>query len=134
MKFFCPNCGQPNEAASPGARVTCSACTAMFDAPAAPGPAPAPAWPVPSAPQEGWPQKPQGQKTNTLAIVSLVSGVLCCIPFASVVALVTGILAMKQIDRNSQESGKGLAIAGIVLGALGFVGGVLAVLANLLAR
>ncbi|CAM4445587.1 hypothetical protein MB901379_03669 [Mycobacterium basiliense] len=54
--------------------------------------------------------------TNSLAIVSLVSslvGVLCCI--GSVVAIVTGTIALNQIKQTRQD-GYGLAVAGIVIG------------------
>jgi hypothetical protein len=71
-----------------------------------------------------------GQKTNTLAIVSLVLGILCCLPF-SIGALVTGSMAIKQIDADPTQTGKGLAIAGMVLGGLGVLIGALSILANI---
>ncbi|MGO4782401.1 DUF4190 domain-containing protein [Cryobacterium sp. W22_MBD10_FK3] len=49
-------------------------------------------------------------RTNTLAIVSLVTG-FCC----SIAAVVTGHIALGQIKRTG-EAGRGLAIAGLVLG------------------
>ena len=62
------------------------------------------------------------QRTNTLAIVSLVSAFL-----VSLVAVITGHIALKQIKRsNGAEKGRGLAIAGTVLGYLGIVGGLAA--------
>lgn len=56
--------------------------------------------------------------TNSLAVVSLVAGILSwllCPIVAAIVAVVTGHLARSQI-RTSGESGGGLAIAGLVLG------------------
>lgn len=63
------------------------------------------------------------QKTNTLALVSLISGVVgwVMVPFlASIVAVVTGHMARSQIRQSAgREDGDGLAIAGLVLGYLG---------------
>jgi len=53
---------------------------------------------------------PVAPRTNTLAIVSLVTG-FCC----SIAAVVTGHIALGQIKRTG-EAGRGLAIAGLVLG------------------
>ena len=57
-------------------------------------------------------------KTNVLAIISLVTGIVGCCGI-SVVALITGVIALSQITgSNGMQKGKGLAIAGIVLGSL----------------
>jgi len=59
-------------------------------------------------------------KTNNLALVSLICGVLgwSMLPFvASIVAIVTGHMARKQIKESyGREEGDGLAIGGLVLG------------------
>ena len=79
----------------------------------------------PGAQSQGPP--PQTSQTSGLAIVSLVLGIVsypmgCCygvglIP--AIAAIVTGVIARQQI-RSSRglQSGEGLAIAGIVLGAI----------------
>ncbi|MGW0992631.1 DUF4190 domain-containing protein [Streptomyces sp. NPDC002523] len=54
---------------------------------------------------------------NGLAIASLVMGVLCCLPG---VGLLLGLIALGQIRRQGQR-GKGLAIGGSVLSAIGIV-------------
>lgn len=59
-------------------------------------------------------QVPQN-KYNALAIVSLVSAF-----FISLVAVITGHIALSQIKRTG-ELGRGLAIAGLVLGYLGIL-------------
>ncbi|TFC78309.1 DUF4190 domain-containing protein [Cryobacterium cheniae] len=64
---------------------------------------------------------PAAPKTNTLAIVSLVSAF-----FVSLAAVITGHLALGQI-RRTNEAGRGLAVAGLVLGYLGIVSTTLAV-------
>jgi hypothetical protein len=66
----------------------------------------------------------QPQQTSVLAIVSLVTGilgVLCCGSLLfSIAALVTGFLGKKEIDEG-RKTGKGMALAGLILGALGVV-------------
>lgn len=64
--------------------------------------------------------------TNGLAVASLVTGVVCCLP---PLGLILGLVALPQI-RKKQQKGKGLAIAGISLStvsclliALGFATG-----------
>ena len=60
----------------------------------------------------------QTAPTNSLAVVSLVSGIiswLLCPLVGAVIAVLTGHLARNQI-RTSGESGAGLAMAGLVLG------------------
>jgi len=56
-------------------------------------------------------------RTNGLAIASLVTGVLSF----SIVAVILGHVAISQINRTREE-GRGLAIAGLVLGYVGIVG------------
>lgn len=72
------------------------------------------------------------QRDQTLPIISLVLGVLgfvliCChggLPLG-IAAAITGYLGMKNADQNPQKyGGKGMAIAGLILGAVGLLGGV----------
>ena len=66
-------------------------------------------------------------KTNTLAIVALVAGIagLTVIPFvSSIVAVVTGHMARKEVRRTG-EQGDGLALAGLITGYIGIGLGVL---------
>ncbi len=58
------------------------------------------------------------QRTNGLAVASLVLGILWLYWIGSVLALVFGYLAKNQI-RERGEAGGGLATAGIVLGWVG---------------
>jgi len=63
-----------------------------------------------------------GSGNNGLAIASLATGIGgFCIGFASPVALGLGIAALVQIKKR-QDNGKGMAIAGVVLGGLGTLG------------
>ncbi|MCB2155707.1 DUF4190 domain-containing protein [bacterium] len=92
-------------------------------APPPPGMAPAP--PVGGAPG----------KTNVLAIVSLITGIiavigLCCYGVGGLVfglvGAITGFLARKQIaESNGMESGDGMALAGMICGAASVVLGII---------
>jgi len=96
--------------------------------PPQPGPpqyAPPPAgYPPPQfgAPQPGYqyPVVVAQSKTNGFAIASLVLGILWIWWIGSILALVFGYIAKGRIDRsNGYETGRGMAIAGIVLGWIG---------------
>lgn len=90
---------------------------------------------VPSDPGYGAPTPPYGgyqgggyspvqePRYNVLAIVSLVSAF-----FISLVAVITGHMALGQIKRTG-EKGRGLAIGGLVLGYVGIVGGIISIVA-----
>lgn len=83
-----------------------------------------PAYPPPGAP--GGYGGPATPKSNVLAIVSLVTGilgVLCCgSAVFSVAALVCGFLGRKQIEESAgTQKGSGMALAGLILGAVGVV-------------
>lgn len=75
------------------------------------------------------PQPGIGRRTNALAITSLVLGVVQFVGWfiflvpgllAAILAIVLGFVAAKQVSRSG-ESGRGLAISGVVLGFLGIV-------------
>jgi hypothetical protein len=62
------------------------------------------------------------KRTNGPAIASLVCGVLGCVPFiTSLIAIGLGIIGLKKA-KDPQVGGKGLAIAGLILGILGIGG------------
>lgn len=68
-------------------------------------------------------------RTNGLAIASLVLGIVWIYGIGAILALVFGYMAKSQIDQSGgREGGRGLAIAGIVLGWVGLAGIVLAIL------
>jgi hypothetical protein len=67
-----------------------------------------------------YPQVAPMPRTNGLAVASMVLGILCMYGIGSVLALVFGYQAKGQIERSGgRESGRGMAIAGIVLGWIG---------------
>ncbi|RFA08251.1 hypothetical protein B7R54_02685 [Subtercola boreus] len=96
-----------------------------------PPPPPPPAGDVPpyaapgagSAPGPGYPTPAGPDKYNVLAIVSLVTAF-----FVSLVAVITGHIALRQIKRT-QEKGRGLAIAGLILGYAGILAGIITIIA-----
>jgi uncharacterized protein DUF4190 len=66
----------------------------------------------------GYPPPPRAAGTNTMAIVSLVCslfGWICII--GSILGIIFGFMALGQI-RQSGQGGRGMAIAGIVIGAV----------------
>lgn len=70
-------------------------------------------------------------RTNTMALVSLVTGILGLIGvlplIGSIIAIVTGNMAKKEIETNpGMYSGEGMARGGQILGWIGVVLGALA--------
>ena len=82
------------------------------------------------------PPTSQPAGTNKLAIMSLVmslAGFVCLPMLGGIIGAVLGIMAMASISSRPQQAGRGLAIAGIVLGAVNAIlGGPLLLLALLL--
>jgi hypothetical protein len=54
-------------------------------------------------------------QVNVFALLSLIFGILFFVPFGSILAIVFGFIALSQITKT-REHGRGMAIAGIVLG------------------
>jgi hypothetical protein len=100
-------------------------------APAPPPPAPMGQWQqggtTPTAPFSTSQQI--GGPDQTMAIVSLVLGVLsilCCGFVTGVPAIIVGFMAKNKADANpATHGGRGLAIAGIVTGAIGVLFGII---------
>ncbi len=66
----------------------------------------------------GYPYGLPARRNNGMAIASMILGIVWIYWIGSVLALVFGLIAKKQI-RESGEGGSGMATAGIVLGAVG---------------
>jgi hypothetical protein len=65
---------------------------------------------------------PTDQRVSGLAISSLVTGILCCIPGMGLLAMILGISSMLAISRaEGRLTGRGMAVAGLVLGLAGCV-------------
>lgn len=63
---------------------------------------------------------PSGARTSGMAVASLVLGILWLYWIGSILALIFGYLAKKEIDKDRIHiTGRGMAVAGIVLGWIG---------------
>jgi hypothetical protein len=76
--------------------------------------------------------------TNGMAIGGVVCGVLglfCCGPVFSTLALVFSLIGLSQINQNpARYSGKGVAVAGIVLSIVGYLLFVILLLTGFISR
>lgn len=70
-------------------------------------------------------------RTNSKAILSLVLSILWLGGLASVVAVVLGVMARREIRERADEGGAGMATAGIVIGVIGVAGALLILVAIL---
>jgi hypothetical protein len=119
---------------APGASPVCPACgfgsgSGSAPSPAVSGPTSPPVQPMMSAPAGFAAPPPMGmspaqQRTSGKAIAALVLGIVSmCVPYVGlvtgIIAIIFGVLGMKEVDRDPQNvKGKGMAIAGLVLGAV----------------
>jgi hypothetical protein len=106
-----PPAGQAPPGPSPSAPPLPGQAPGGYQSPPVPG-----YWPQPSAP--GFVPV---TRTNGLAIASLVLGILWLAWLGSLVGLILGLVALKQI-KNRNQGGRGIAIAGVVLSALWLLG------------
>jgi type II secretory pathway pseudopilin PulG len=115
---YCTKCGNALNAPTPTSETPAEPITPTAIPPEATIPAPA------LYPQDGN-TAPffRQQTTNGLAIASLVLGIVWLWCLGSILALVFGYTARRQIARsNDEQKGRGLATAGIVLGWVGIAG------------
>ena len=139
---YCANCGSPVR----GGTSFCESCGASLSAgsasvqtaPGDPPPYPAPAsmpppgsYPPPPYPPgygtHGYgPAPPMGPSTNGFSIAALVLGIVWVFGIGSILAVIFGFVARKQITQSGgRQSGGGMALAGIILGFVGIAGLVL---------
>ena len=76
-------------------------------------------------PTPGYAAVPAAPKTNVLAIVSLVISILGF----NIIAIILGAIALNQIKKTG-ENGRGLALAGVIIGAISLVIGIIIVIAS----
>jgi hypothetical protein len=110
----CQQCGWPTPAADPLCRnCGADARVGVRPPPGVPPPAAGPAGLRPYAPVAA-------SSTNGMAVASLVLGILWIYWIGSVLALIFGYIARRQIDQaQGMQQGRGMATAGIVLGWIG---------------
>lgn len=83
----------------------------------------APQPPPPPYSGEGYPVSSGSAPLSTLSVVALITGIFC-----GLIGVIFGFLGLKE-TRNGAKRGRGLAIAGIVLGLLTTVGGIIIAIA-----
>jgi predicted Zn finger-like uncharacterized protein len=142
----CPHCHQTYDLTAEqapqyaGQTITCTRCQKPFTVPAnlggaaAPQRTMAPTYVEPAA-QQTTPAYPGQQstqyamqpgiaagprQTNGFAIASLICGILGCTGIGGILAIVFGILGIQK-TKDPRYGGKGMAIAGIIIGSLGLV-------------
>jgi len=78
--------------------------------------------PPPSMPYQPGMQNPYNQpaRTNVAAVISLICGILGCMVITPIIAVITGIVGI--VQAKTLKSGRGMAIAGLILGILWIVG------------
>lgn len=71
------------------------------------------------------PAAPGSTEKNTLGVVSLVSGIIGFLVWiVGIVAIITGFMSLKAV-KNGQANNKGIGIAGLVLGFITTIGGLI---------
>ena len=110
--MFCSQCGEKN----PDDGKFCSKCGTALTAEAAPAAAPAPAK-----------RAAAGEKTSGLAIAALVMGIAAFVVFGplAVLAIIFGAIGISQANKDPNLKGKGMAVAGLVLGIIAVAGWVI---------
>lgn len=113
--MYCASCGTSNDDRAP----SCAKCGRGLGAPQGYG-------------QQGYRPPQLGDDAGIrmlipvgrsgLAIAAGYLGLLSCFGFLAPVALLVGILAMRDIKQHPEKHGMGRAIFGIVMGGLGTVG------------
>jgi hypothetical protein len=89
------------------------------------------AWTEHRVPPAGPP--PPMPKTSGLAIASLVLGIVWVYGITSILAIIFGVIAKRNIrDSNGWVTGDGMATAGLVLGIVGVVGTIAFIVALLI--
>jgi hypothetical protein len=64
---------------------------------------------------------PAPKQNNVAAIIALITGILGCIPGVSLLAIILGFVGIIKAGKPN-VGGKGMAIAGLILGLIGTVG------------
>lgn len=121
LQLQCPHCSM-TIAGEPGMLARCPTCGYEAQVPGARAPVQNRTFAAPPGQPAPWQPAPvqvQPTTTNGLATASLILGILGFFLYGipSIVGLILGLVALKQIKDHGQ-AGRGLAITGIVLGAI----------------
>ena len=107
--MYCNNCGAQN----PDDSSFCSKCGSKF--------APQQTPPQQTVPQQQQATAAPARKTNGLSIAALVLGLVGILPpfaICSIPAIIMGAIALNQIKKEPALEGKGLALAGLIIGSV----------------
>ena len=63
-------------------------------------------------------QPVQPQKTNGMAIAGFVLALICC---TAPLGVIFSAIGLNQIGKDSSQGGKGLALAGLIIGIVGLI-------------
>jgi len=76
--------------------------------------------PPPAPPRPNVQGQPQGLAVAAFVagIISLTFGWFCMFPIPGIVAVILGLVALAQINKAPNSSGRGLAIAGVIMGGI----------------
>ena len=125
FKLSCPHCQQHVLANDDwaGQAINCPHCQKPFTIPAPLGASPAlSVTPQPLAPPQApsvlpvSPPGPASSRTSALAIASLVLSLFGCVGITAIAAVICGHLARRKMRANPQLGGRGLALAGLIIG------------------
>jgi hypothetical protein len=85
-----------------------------------PGPLERPWQPPPPPPRPNVGSGPPGLAIASLVVgfIGVMMGLLCAVPIPGIIAVILGIIALTQMKTNPNPTGRGLAIAGIVMGGV----------------
>jgi len=119
LRFTCPHCSRTFEVPESTAGQI-SPCPLCGKAVQVPGVSQGVNMAAPPTTPGTLPTGPAAERTSGMAVASLICGLLMCVFPASIAAVILGIIALNQISNPVRRlSGRGLAVAGIILGALG---------------
>jgi len=112
--MFCSQCGEK----IPDDSKFCSKCGAALGVAEVPASAPAPA------------RAATGERTSGMAIAALIMGILGLIAFGplAILAIIFGAIGIGQANKDPNVKGKGMAVAGLVLGIIAVAGWVIAII------
>jgi uncharacterized membrane protein YvbJ len=110
--MYCPKCGEKN----PDDSKFCSKCGAALVATPAPAPAPTP-------------RAAAGERTSGMAITALIMGILgFFINPLAILAVIFGIIGLNQTNKDPSLKGRGMAVAGLVLGIVAIASWVITII------
>ena len=143
IQIQCAQCGKQYRVQDElaGSDVRCPACGSTIHVDASQPTYPPPPPPVNTGSSDAWgaqtyasPAGPITATTSGLAIAALVLGIISpCVPLLGIVALVLGIVAIGQIDKSQGRlTGRGMATAGSILGGVGMLLSVVALMVGIL--